>query len=567
MSGDPRIPDGSRAILIAVPHYQDAKYGSYTAVGNSVDGMYQLLVESGLCGWRKEQVKKITDTANAGQLMGRLRRLAAETTGVLLLYFVGHGQPSEHTGELCLAIADTDHANPDSTGLEYTKIKRMLHSGTPATTRIAILDCCYSGTVIGLGTANDGTQLAELSDCAGAYTLTAADERAHVPADDKGNLRTAFTGELLDLLTRDGIPGGPTGLTLGTIFPRLRHRLATKGLPLPNQRSDDSAAAFVFARNVVPAEASDDPAERLRAELAASEQRYEARLHELHQSIVRLRQEGRAVDPANGQQRDLRQAVEQARRDKSEAATALLLRNQELTRLRDALVIVLRRPAALAAARAHSLHTAESSAQRGNGEQQTLPGGQHKRAAVPATTVGASEEPLRQDAGRPQTPHVTPMVKDLAAAKASGATSKRDDQSETASPKENGKEIVGGLVALLAIACVIAGIVFLPKLFSSTPPSDAPDLTSAHVEDCAATKDGNPIYVDAGQVEVNYKKVPCWYGSAAYRVLKIGAQTRFGSVEADRQVCQGVSGWDAGVAVEVRNSSETDNLIYCLGHK
>ncbi|MEV6871519.1 hypothetical protein [Amycolatopsis sp. NPDC051128] len=247
MSSDPRIPDGSRAILIGVPRYEkDARYRSYTAVGNSVEGMYKLLVESSLCGWREEQVEKIINPANAGQLMGRLRQLAAETTGVLLLYFVGHGQPSEHTGELCLAITDTDHANPDATGLEYSKIKRMLHSGTPAATRIVILDCCYSGIVIG-GLGPD--DLADLSDCAGAYTLTAADERARVPLDDQGNPRTAFTGELLDLLARDGVPDGPPGLTLGKIFPLLRQRLMTKGLPRPNQRSDDSVAAFVFARN------------------------------------------------------------------------------------------------------------------------------------------------------------------------------------------------------------------------------------------------------------------------------------------------------------------------------
>ncbi|TCO60755.1 caspase family protein [Actinocrispum wychmicini] len=264
MNGDPHIPDGSRAILIGVPHYQDPKYLSYTAVGNSVDGMYHLLVESGLCGWRSDQVTRIVNPTNDGQLLGRLRRLAAETTGVLLLYFVGHGEPSEHTGELCLAITDTDHANPDTTGLEYSKIRRMLHSGTPATTRIAILDCCYAGIILGqLGAADDGgTQLAQLSNSAGAYTLTAADGPAHVPpdkswareswADNQGIPRTAFTGELLALLTFDGIPGGPPSLSLGAIYPHLRRRLEAKGLPRPNQRNDDCAAAFVFARNATP---------------------------------------------------------------------------------------------------------------------------------------------------------------------------------------------------------------------------------------------------------------------------------------------------------------------------
>lgn len=275
MTGDPRIPDGSRAILIGVPHYQDPAYQSYTAVGNSVDGVYQMLVESGLCGWRKDQVTRITDPANAGHLMGRLRNLARETTGVLLLYFVGHGQPSEHTGELCLAITDTDYANADTTGLEYAKIKRMLHSGTPAATKIAILDCCYSGRAIGLGVTHDGTSLADLSDCSGAYTLTAADERARVPPDDEDIPRTAFTGELLDLLTHYGIPGGPRGLTLGAIFPRLRQRLAAKGLPRPSQRSDDDAAAFVFARNLATPPARQSQAKAAPATTGSGQDPYE----------------------------------------------------------------------------------------------------------------------------------------------------------------------------------------------------------------------------------------------------------------------------------------------------
>jgi Caspase domain len=246
MSGKPLVPPGSRAVLIGVPRYQDVKYLSYPAVENSVDGMYELLVESGFCGWQQEQVSKIVNPDNAGQLLLQLRRLARDTIGVLLLYFVGHGVLSEQ-GELCLAISDTHPEAPDATGLEYSKIKRMLHSGTSASTRIVILDCCYSGRAIGLGSA-DQAQLADLSDTAGAYTLTAADNFADVSSSED-TPRTVFTGELLDLLTRDGIPGGPGGLTLGEIYPQLRSRLDVKGLPHPNQRADDQAAAFVFARN------------------------------------------------------------------------------------------------------------------------------------------------------------------------------------------------------------------------------------------------------------------------------------------------------------------------------
>jgi hypothetical protein len=89
----------------------------------------------------RTKVIPIVDPENSGPLLRHLRGLAEDTSGVLLLYFVGHGVLSKQ-GELCLAITDTDHANPNATGVEYNKIKRMLYAGIPAATRIAILDCC-----------------------------------------------------------------------------------------------------------------------------------------------------------------------------------------------------------------------------------------------------------------------------------------------------------------------------------------------------------------------------------------------------------------------------------------
>jgi pSer/pThr/pTyr-binding forkhead associated (FHA) protein len=240
------IPAGSRAVLIGVSHYQAATYLSYPAVGNSLAAMEAVLTDFNLCGWPKESVTTISDPINSARLIAYLRSLASNTTGVLLFYFVGHGVVSEH-GELCLAVADTDPANPDTTGLEYAKIKKMLHTGTPAVTRVAILDSCFSGRAIGL--AATGTQLADLSAAAGAYTLTAADDIAHVvPLAQQSGKCTTFTGELIDLI-RSGIPGGPAELTLGTIYTHLRYRLGTMGMPLPNQRSDDNAAQWIFSRN------------------------------------------------------------------------------------------------------------------------------------------------------------------------------------------------------------------------------------------------------------------------------------------------------------------------------
>lgn len=248
MSPDPRVPANSRAILIGVSHYKDTTYLSYPAVANSLHGMLSVLTDPDLCGWAQECVEPILDPTNGGQLIGRLRKLAAQTTGVLLFYFVGHGVVTEH-GELCLAISDTDANNPDTTGLEYSKIKNLLYCGSPATTRIAILDCCFSGRAIGLAAAEG--QLAHLSDVAGTYTLTAADDIAHVVClNQQADVCTSFTGELLELI-RSGIPKGPSKLTLGELYPLLSHRLVSKGLPRPNQCGTDNANQFVFTRNAV----------------------------------------------------------------------------------------------------------------------------------------------------------------------------------------------------------------------------------------------------------------------------------------------------------------------------
>lgn len=255
MRSDRPVPVNSRAFLIGVSNYQDhAAYPSYRAVGNSLEGMFEVLTDPDLCGWSKDSVELISSPMNAAQLITRLRRLARQTTGVLLFYFVGHGVLTQDL-ELCLAISDTDSENPDATGLEYVKIRRMLYDGTPAATRIAILDCCYSGRAIGLAAAN--AQLADLSAAVGTYTLTAADDIANVDLGQDASAYTALTGELLELI-RSGIPGGPPELTLADLYPHLWQRLHRKSLPHPNQRGDHLADRFVFTRNAVtPAEASD----------------------------------------------------------------------------------------------------------------------------------------------------------------------------------------------------------------------------------------------------------------------------------------------------------------------
>ncbi len=139
-------------------------------------------------------------------MVKQLRELDKETTGVLLVYFVGHGTITSK-GELCLALTGTDAAHPDIPGLEYDRVRQaMLDS--PARVKIVILDCCYSGRAIQALAGSGG--IADTAAICGAYTLTASDRAAHVPRlEDQATACTSFTGELLQLI-RAGVPGAPS---------------------------------------------------------------------------------------------------------------------------------------------------------------------------------------------------------------------------------------------------------------------------------------------------------------------------------------------------------------------
>ncbi|MFE3947797.1 caspase domain-containing protein [Streptomyces sp. NPDC059118] len=241
-------PD-SLAILIGVSEYTDAEFPGIPAARNSLDAIQRVLADPLLGAW-PGRITTIADPVSRDALSLTVAELAEHTTGVLLLYYVGHGTLSPR-GDLCLTVTTTRAAWPAITGVPWVDIADALRT-SPARTRIAILDCCFAGQAIeALATTRTHTTVADIVHIEGVYTLTATtrNRTAHVPpVEQQTHARTSFTGELVDLITA-GVPHGPETLTLGTIYPLLRHRLATKDLPLPNQRGTDLADQFVLTRN------------------------------------------------------------------------------------------------------------------------------------------------------------------------------------------------------------------------------------------------------------------------------------------------------------------------------
>lgn len=239
----------ARAVLIGVSAYADAGFPSIRAARNSVQAMHALLADPALCGWPSERITVIHDPVSASDLASQVAEVAEVTTGVLLLYYAGHGILSAR-GELHLTVTSTRQHRPAITGLAWSILADVFRT-CPARVRLAILDCCFAGQAIeALGSGSD-PGLADITHVEGIYTLTAT-TRNHTaqvpPPGQQGTACTSFTGELHDLI-RDGIPGKPEMLTLGDIYPVLRQRLRAKGLPAPNQRGTDTAHHFPFTAN------------------------------------------------------------------------------------------------------------------------------------------------------------------------------------------------------------------------------------------------------------------------------------------------------------------------------
>src|SRR5262249_44094835 len=182
------------------------------------DAMRSLLSDRALCAWPPEKIVAIGTPISAADLATSIADLAEGTTGVMLLYYVGHGVLSAR-GELCLTVTSTRPDRPKISGLPWDTVADVLRS-CPAATRLAILDCCFGGRAIEPPRGDGAPSLADIVQVEGVYTLTATTRTspAHVPPPGQQDTAcTSFTAELQDLV-RSGIPGKPPQLAFGDVY-------------------------------------------------------------------------------------------------------------------------------------------------------------------------------------------------------------------------------------------------------------------------------------------------------------------------------------------------------------
>jgi hypothetical protein len=246
---------GSRAVLVGVSAYEYAEFPPIRSARNNLEAMHSLLADPALCAWPPEWITVIANPISAAGLATQIADLAESTTGVLLLYYAGHGVLSA-SGDLCLTVTSTRPDRPKISGLPWETLGEVLR-GCAATVRLAILDCCFAGQATETLAGESELGLADIAHVEGVYTLAATtrNRAAHVPPPGQQDTAcTSFTGELRDLI-QCGIPGKAPQLTFGDIYPVLRQRLQAKGLPVPSQRGTSAVGTFPFSANAaVPME-------------------------------------------------------------------------------------------------------------------------------------------------------------------------------------------------------------------------------------------------------------------------------------------------------------------------
>jgi uncharacterized caspase-like protein len=239
-------PERSRVVLIGTSSYEDEKLPDLPAVGRGIDDLKAALTDS-VYGLIPESHCDVLEDEGDIRLIGRrLRRAASQAEDLLLVYFAGHGLTAGRRHELYLALRDTEWEEPEFNALEYDKLRSAVLN-SPATTKMIVLDCCFSGRAFGDSMADPATELIGQAEVDGSYVLASA-HKDQVSLSLPGGDHTAFTGRLLRLFDK-GVPGGPELLTIDDIYQQLRATMKAEGLPQPHKRGSDNANLLALARN------------------------------------------------------------------------------------------------------------------------------------------------------------------------------------------------------------------------------------------------------------------------------------------------------------------------------
>lgn len=237
-----RLPDGatSRALLIGSADY--AHLPKVPASLKNVIALREALTRH--AGMPEEHCRILLDAADLPAVGRAVAAATAEADDLLLVYYSGHGfiGPDD---KLYLTLPQTDGSLLPWTGIPFEFLHDAIRNA-PASTRVLILDCCYSGRATETLGGEEQTILGQIR-VGGTFTLTSSPANS-VSYAPKGSAHTAFTGALLDLLESGSADAGEL-LTLHDLYLGLVRTARERGLPLPQKLGTHTADLLSLARN------------------------------------------------------------------------------------------------------------------------------------------------------------------------------------------------------------------------------------------------------------------------------------------------------------------------------
>ncbi|MCC3771361.1 AAA domain-containing protein [Streptomyces sp. UNOC14_S4] len=178
-----------------------------------------------------------------------------------LLYFSGHGEFCEADNQLYFLTRDTDPNDLPGTAVPAEFLERMLQS-CRAASKLVLLDCCSSGSVVQGWTAKGATVPGDgppspstLLRPTGVYFITASDalQAASAMAPAGSSLGTSrFTGEIVEGL-RTGRIKDSGWITPDDLFEYLTAQMVRNGVPeeqRPTKSTIRATRSLPFARSV-----------------------------------------------------------------------------------------------------------------------------------------------------------------------------------------------------------------------------------------------------------------------------------------------------------------------------
>lgn len=225
-----------RAVLMGTATHTDASLSPLPQVAENLTDLAAALTSGPDPFVAPGAVELVLDARHPGEILDRIALQPPSKR--ILFYYAGHGMSQDQRLYLALPDSKDDERHRARTGLPVADVFKQLAIDPPHRRQaVVILDCCYAGLAV------------READAADAHLLMAVG-KAHKARYEAGGRNTLFTAALLRLL-RQGIPGGPSHLDLGTVYRTLAAELsrADGGTLTPHQRTVDASADIALAVN------------------------------------------------------------------------------------------------------------------------------------------------------------------------------------------------------------------------------------------------------------------------------------------------------------------------------